>query len=165
MAFSPKSIAQREPVWSTATVLVRLVLAAGFLSAVADRFGWWGPPHTGAVAWGNFAAYTAYTQTLTPYLTGALLDAAAWAATVAELVLGLMLLAGVLLRWTAWAASAVLLVFGLSMALFLGWEAPLSASVFAAAAAALLLALSPVSSFAFSFDRLFDRNDRLKLQR
>ncbi|MFI5614408.1 hypothetical protein [Amycolatopsis sp. NPDC051903] len=75
-------------------------------------------------------------------------------------MLGLTLLAGVLLRWSAWAAAALLLVFALSMAMFLSWEAPLSASVFAAAAAALLLALSPVRTFAFSIDRLFAKRDR-----
>ncbi|MFI5614407.1 hypothetical protein [Amycolatopsis sp. NPDC051903] len=31
---------KQERVWSIATVLTRLALAAGFLSAVADRFGW-----------------------------------------------------------------------------------------------------------------------------
>ncbi|MET7995724.1 hypothetical protein ABZU76_33010 [Amycolatopsis sp. NPDC005232] len=38
-ALSPNSIARAERVWSAATVLARLALAAGFLSAVADRFG------------------------------------------------------------------------------------------------------------------------------
>ncbi|MFI5614179.1 hypothetical protein [Amycolatopsis sp. NPDC051903] len=157
MALSLEPVARRERVWSTATVLARLALAAGFLSAVADRFGWWGPPHTASVSWGDFAAYTAYTHRLAPYLPGGLVDAAAWAATAAELVLGLTLLAGFLVRWSAGAAAALLLVFALSMALFLSWEAPLSASVFAAAAAALLLGLSPVRTFAFSFDRLCER--------
>ncbi|MEV6900015.1 hypothetical protein [Amycolatopsis sp. NPDC051372] len=156
-ALSPNSIARRERVWSAATVLARLALAAGFLSAVADRFGGWGPPHTGQVGWGDFAAYTAYTHSLSPYVPDGLSGAAAWGATAAESVLGLTLLAGVLVRWSAWAATALLAVFGVSMGLFLGWEAPLSASVFAAAAATLLLALSPVDTFAVSFDRLFQR--------
>jgi uncharacterized membrane protein YphA (DoxX/SURF4 family) len=151
------SVAQQERVWSVATVFARLALAAGFLSAVADRFGWWGPPHTGQVGWGDFAAYTAYAHSLSPYMPDGLQGAAAWAGTAAESVLGLALLAGILVRWTALAAMALLLGFGLSMALFLGLEAPLSYSVFGAAAAALLLALAPVDSFALSVDRLFGR--------
>lgn len=127
------------------------------LSAVADRFGWWGPQHSGSVAWGDFAQYTAYMQSLVPYLTGGILDAVAWAATVVEILLGLMLLAGVLLRWVAWAAMGLQAVFALSMSLFLGWEAPLSASVFSAAAAASLLALALVRAFAFSVDRFVER--------
>ncbi|MFC0541651.1 cupin domain-containing protein [Kutzneria chonburiensis] len=149
--------ARRERVWSVATVFARLALAAGFLSAVADRFGIWGPPHTGAVGWGDFATYTAYTHTLSPYLPDMFQGAAAWAATAAETVLGLTLLAGILVRWSALAATALLLGFALSMGLFLGWEAPLSNSVPAAAAAALLLALAPVDRFAFSVDGMFAR--------
>ncbi|MGO1056279.1 hypothetical protein [Crossiella sp. CA198] len=149
--------ARQERAWSVATVFARLALAAGFLSAVADRFGWWGPPNTGSVGWGDFSAYTAYTHVLSPYVPDGLQSAAAWGATAAESVLGLTLLAGVLVRWSAWAAMALLLGFALSMGLFLDWEAPLSNSVFAAAAAALLLALAPVDTFALSVDQLFGR--------
>jgi len=151
------AIAWQERVWSVATVFARLALAAGFLSAVADRFGWWGPPHTGQVGWGDFAAYTAYAHTLSPYMPDGLQGAAAWAGTAAESVLGLTLLAGVLVRWSALAATALLLGFGLSMGLFLGPEAPLSYSVFGAASAALLLVLAPVDTFALSIDRIFGR--------
>ena len=157
---SPTAVAQREGVWSVATVVARLALAAGFLSAVADRFGWLGPPHTGQVGWGDFAAYTAYAHTLSPYMPDGLQGAAAWAATTAESLLGLALLAGVLVRWSALAAMALLLGFGLSMALFLGPEAPLSYSVFAAAAAAQMLALAPVDTFALSVDRISTRPPR-----
>ena len=34
---------------------VRLALGLSFLSAVADRFGWWGAFGQLNVAWGNFA--------------------------------------------------------------------------------------------------------------
>ncbi|GAA1700642.1 hypothetical protein GCM10009745_54460 [Kribbella yunnanensis] len=54
-------------------------------------------------------------------------------------------------------ATGLLLTFGLSMGLFLGWEAPLSASVFGAASTALLLALAPVDSFALSIESIFER--------
>jgi quercetin dioxygenase-like cupin family protein len=57
----------------------------------------------------------------------------------------------------AWAATALLVGFAVSMGLFLGWEAPLSNSVFAAASAALLLGLAPVDTFALSVDRILPR--------
>lgn len=151
------SVARTERAWSTATVIARLALASGFLSAVADRLGWWGPPGTGQVGWGNFTAYTAYAHTLSPFVPDGLAGATAWAATMTESALGLMLLFGVFVRWAASAATAVLMVFALSMGMFLGWEAPLSYSVFAAAAAAFLLALAPVSAFPLSLDRIFDK--------
>jgi uncharacterized membrane protein YphA (DoxX/SURF4 family) len=155
-------VAQRERLWPFATVLARLALAGGFLSAVADRFGLWGPPNTGQVGWGNFAAYTAYAHTLSPYMPDMLQGAAAWFATAAESVLGLALLAGVLVRWTALGATALLLGFGLSMALFLGLEAPFSYSVFGAMSAALLLALAPVNTFPLSIDRIFERKRTIR---
>ena len=36
-----------------AATALRVALAAGFLSAVADRFGLWGMPGTPGVAWGD----------------------------------------------------------------------------------------------------------------
>ncbi|WP_198961957.1 hypothetical protein [Pseudonocardia sp. MH-G8] len=140
--------------WSVATVFTRVALSAGFLSAVADRFGLWGPAGTANVSWGGFEPYLAYVAALAPYLPAPLLGVAGWGATLAELALGLTLLLGVALRWSAWLSVATLLVFGLSMFLFAGFEAPLSASVFSACAAALLLALSPAHGHAFTVDGL-----------
>ena len=36
-------------------VFLRLVLGGAFLSAVADRFGLWGPAGTRNASWGDFA--------------------------------------------------------------------------------------------------------------
>ncbi|WP_211241083.1 hypothetical protein [Pseudonocardia spinosispora] len=155
---SLKAAAQRARVWSAVTVFARLALAAGFLSAVADRFGLWGPPGTGSVGWGDFATYTAYAHSLSPYIPDGLQGATAWAATIAESTIGLALLAGVLVRWSALAATGLLLGFAMSMGLFLGWTAPFSYSVFAAAAASLLVAIAPVNTFALSVDQIFSRN-------
>ncbi|MEU8632608.1 DoxX family protein [Amycolatopsis sp. NPDC048633] len=144
----------RQPVWTAATVFARMTLSPGFLSAVADRLGVWGPADTGSVTWGDFASFIEYTQKLAPYLPIGVVQLTAWVATAVELVLGLSLLAGVAMRWSAWAATGLLLVFALSMGIFVDWEAPLSASVFPACAAAALLALAPVRTFALSLDRL-----------
>ncbi len=126
-----------------ATVFARLALAAAFLSAVADRFGLWGPPGTPNVFWGDFESFTAYTHVLAPYLPGVLVDIVAWGATIVEIVLAVGLLLGVALRWTAFASAATLLIFGISMFVFAGFETPFSASVFTAAAAALLVGSAP----------------------
>ena len=42
---------------SAAMIVVRIALAVAFLSAVADRFGMWGPPGSKGVAWGNIENY------------------------------------------------------------------------------------------------------------
>lgn len=46
------------------TLLLRIVLGRGFLSAVADRFGFWRQPGDIAVAWGNWENFIAYTSKL-----------------------------------------------------------------------------------------------------
>ncbi len=43
------------------SVFLRLALGLSFLSAVADRFGWWGAFGHPNVAWGSFARFVAYT--------------------------------------------------------------------------------------------------------
>ena len=125
---------------NTAPVAMRLALAAGFLSAVADRFGLWGPSGTPGVSWGGFAKFLDYTATILPYLSTALVAVAGWASTVAEIVLGVALLAGVRVRLAALASGVLLLTFAIAMTTALGPEAPLSYSVWTAAAGAFLLA-------------------------
>jgi quercetin dioxygenase-like cupin family protein/uncharacterized membrane protein YphA (DoxX/SURF4 family) len=125
------------------SALLRLALAAAFASAVADRFGAWGPAGTPGVAWGDFASFTAYAKTLNPWAPAALVPFLAWAATAAEAVLAVTLAAGVATRLSALASGAMLFCFALAMTFTLGVKAPLNYSVFTAAAAALLLAMLP----------------------
>jgi len=42
-------------------LFARFALGASFLSAVADRFGLWGPYGAKNVSWGNFAHFVEYT--------------------------------------------------------------------------------------------------------
>jgi uncharacterized membrane protein YphA (DoxX/SURF4 family) len=126
--------------YGVAAVFLRLALAAGFLSAVADRFGLWGPAGTPGVAWGGFDPFLAYTGTLLWYLPADLVPAAGWAATVLEVALAFGLLAGVRLRAVALASGVVLSVFAATMTIALGPEPALSSSVWSAAAGAFLLA-------------------------
>jgi uncharacterized membrane protein YphA (DoxX/SURF4 family) len=65
----------------------------------------------------------------------------AWAATAAELSLGLLLVLGLWIRWTSLASAVLLVLFGTAMAISFGVKSPLDYSVFSASAAALLLAL------------------------
>jgi uncharacterized membrane protein YphA (DoxX/SURF4 family) len=123
-----------------AAAFLRVALAAGFLSAVADRFGLWGPAGTPGVAWGSFDPFLAYTGKLLWYLPAGLVPVAGWAATVLEVVLAVGLLVGVRLRAVAFASGVLLVVFAVAMTVALGPEPPLSYSVWTAAAGAFLLA-------------------------
>ena len=125
---------------AVAAIFLRFALAAGFLSAVADRFGLWGPPGTPGVTWGGFDPFLAYTGKLLWFLPAGLVPAAGWAATVLEVALAVSLLAGVRPRAVALATGVLLSVFAVTMTVALGPEAPLSYSVWSAAAGAFLLA-------------------------
>ena len=48
-------------------VFVRYALAITFLSAVADRFGFWGAPGAENVAWGSWSNFLEYTALLNPW--------------------------------------------------------------------------------------------------
>lgn len=118
----------------------RLALAAGFLSAVADRFGWWGPPGSPGVVWGAWQPFLDYVALLNWFAPAALIPLLGWAATVAEVVLAVGLLVGWRLALVARLSGGLLLIFAVTMAVAFGPKPPLDYSVLAAAAAAFLLA-------------------------
>lgn len=122
-----------------AAVYARIALGAAFLSGIASRFGLWGE-HVG---YGNFANFVRYTAEVNSFMPASTIPFLAWAATVAELVLGIGLVLGVGLRWVALASALLLVLFGTAMAISFGIKEPLDYSVFSASAAALLLALRP----------------------
>ena len=123
-----------------AMVMLRVALGLAFLSAVADRFGIWGPPGTPNVAWGTFASFLEFTGLLLGFFPPALVKVCGWIATVLEVVLGLLLLVGWQVRWVAMASAGLLFSFALFMTLSLGVEPAFSYSVWTAAAAAFVLA-------------------------
>jgi uncharacterized membrane protein YphA (DoxX/SURF4 family) len=120
-------------------LFLRLSLGIGFLSAVADRFGFW---HQN-VAWGNWENFLKYTAKLTPWLPEALVPVAGIIATVAEIIFAVALLVGFRTRMFAQLSGGLLLVFAFSMAGALGIKPPLDYSVFAASAGAFALSLLP----------------------
>lgn len=126
--------------WSR--VMVRVALGVAFLSAVADRFGLYGPPGTNGVGWGDWSQFVAYAGTLNWFLPGTLVPFVAAVATVLEIVFGVALIAGYMVRRAALGSAVLLTLFGVAMATGLDITAPIDYSVFTAAAAALLLAVS-----------------------
>lgn len=126
-----------RPMW--AERFARLALGAAFLSGIASRFGWWGA----GVGYGSFANFVRYTGEVNSFMPKATIPFLAWAATAAELGLGVLLVAGVWRRPVAAASAALLASFGIAMAISFGPKEPLDYSVFSACACALLLAVSP----------------------
>ncbi|MGN7758012.1 DoxX family membrane protein [Chryseobacterium sp. 22532] len=129
-------------------LFLRLALAVTMLSAVADRFGFWGANS----AWGNWANFETYTRKLTFFLPESLSIVSAYAATFFEIIFPLMLLVGWKIRIAAYGAGFLLLVFALSMTIALGVKAPLDYSVWVGSTGAFLLAVQP--KYFFSIDHL-----------
>jgi putative oxidoreductase len=122
-----------------ALLFVRITLGIGFLSGVADRFGLWRGRNVG---YGNFDGFISYTAKVNSFMPAFSIPFLAWSATIAELVLGVLLLWGLWLRWTALASALLLILFGTAMAISFGAKSPLDYSVFTASAAAILLAVN-----------------------
>ena len=120
-------------------IALRLSLAAAFLSAVADRFGWWAP--FGQGNWGSMGPFADYAHQLVPFASGWFLTVIVWGATASEAALGVLLLVGWRPKLVGAATCLVLIVFGIAMAVSLGMESPLSYSVFSAASGAAAYAI------------------------
>lgn|SRR4051794_21606661 len=137
-------------------LFARVAIGTSFLSAVADRFGVWGPFGAKNVSWGDFAHFVEYTGAVMSRFPSLLTVSLAWAATVAEALFGILLIAGFKTRISSVFSGVLLLSFAVGMVTGLGIKAPLDYSVFSAAAAAFLLALW--SPDRFTLDKLLNQS-------
>ena len=134
-------------------LFLRLAISLTILSAVADRFGFWGENSV----WGNWENFEKYTQQLTFFLPESLGTFAAFAATFFEILFPLMLIFGFKTKIAAFGTGVLLLIFGLSMTVALGIKAPFDYSVWVGSAAAFLLAIQ--EKFSLSFDELLRKDN------
>ncbi len=124
--------------WERLGILyARIALGAAFLSGIASRFGLYGKN----VGYGNFANFVSYTAEVNSFMPTFTIPFLAWAATAAELFLGITLILGIWPRWVALGSALLLALFGIAMAISFGIRSPLDYSVFSASATAVLLAL------------------------
>ena len=128
------------------TLLLRLALALGFLSAVASRLNLWGKKSSG---WSNFLDYTAQVNS---FLPKSFIPTIAVASTILETGLGILLLIGFKTNYAACGAALLTLLFAFAMTYSFGIKEPLDYSVFAFSAGAFLLATIPY--YKWSIDQL-----------
>jgi uncharacterized membrane protein YphA (DoxX/SURF4 family) len=136
---------------SIAALFVRVALGTAFLSAVASRFSIW-PKTMGGGSWHGFMEYVAE---LNPWAPESLIPFLGGAATIAELTFGILLILGFKQRLIGIFAGILLMIFALSMTIGTGVKSPFDYSVYTAAAASFLYAVSWPSLW--SFDSLFAR--------
>lgn len=117
-------------------LFLRLAIAAGFLSAVVDRFGLW--PND-VSAWGNWDNFVKYTATINPWIPSSAIPALAITATAAEVVFALCLIIGLKTKLFAFLSGILLLIFALSMTFSIGIKPVFDYSVFIGAAGAFAL--------------------------
>jgi len=129
------------------SLLLRLALASGFLSAVASRLGLWGKHSSG---WSGFLDYTAQVNS---FLPKSLIPTVAFASTILETGLGILLFIGFKTKYAAYAAALLTLFFALAMTCSFGIKESLDYSVFTFSAGAFLLATMPY--YNWSIDQLF----------
>lgn len=116
-------------------LFLRLALSLTFFSAVADRFGGW----SYHVAWGNWGSFVNYTHQLLPWLSSSMNSFIAIMATLAEVILGILILVGWKTKMAAFWSGILLLLFALAMSFSNGLKTAFDASVFTASAAAFAL--------------------------
>ncbi len=138
-----------------AQLFLRVTLSVSFLSAVADRFGFWGAPGSASVSWGDWQSFVSYSNSVNSFVPAALGNVLAILATTLEVLLALLLLAGYKLRLAAIASGVLLTLFALAMTISFGIKPSLDYSVWTGAAACFLL--STVSSNAYSLDGLLSK--------
>ena len=119
-------------------LFLRLAISAGFLSAVADRFGWWGKEVS---VWGNWDVFLEYTQLISPWVPSSLIPTIGIVATAAEVLFALFLIVGFKTELMAKLSGFLLLIFALSMAFSTGVKGAFDYSVFPASAGAFALSL------------------------
>jgi putative oxidoreductase len=128
-----------------ATVLLRFILATGFLSAVASRLGLWGSHSSG------WEKYLDYVRDVNSFAPVSIIPLLAIASTILESAFAILLLIGYKTRWTALGTSVLTLLFALAMTYSFGIKEPLDYSVFAFSASAFLLTTIP--DYPYSIDK------------
>lgn len=132
-------------------LFLRIAISVTMLSAVADRFGFWGDNSS----WGNWKNFEVYTQKLTYFLPEILSIFSAYIATFLEILFPVMLILGYKTRIASYGSGILLLVFAVSMAVALGAKAPLDYSVWIGSAGAFLLAVQ--QEYPYSIDSMLQK--------
>ena len=136
-------------------LLLRIALGIGFLSAVADRFGYWGLPGESGIAWGNWENFVQYVGKLNFGSSAAFANLLAIIATALEIAFGVLLIIGFKIKYIAFSSGILLLIFALEMSINTHLKSALDASVFAASFGAFLLSVQPEGKW--SLDHLLQK--------
>jgi len=119
-------------------LFLRFGIGIGFLSAVADRFGFW---PAAISAWGNWESFLGYTELINPLIPESLVPVFGILATAAEIIFGISLIIGFKTELVAKLSGFLMLIFALSITFSTGIKGAFDYSVFTASAAAFGLSI------------------------
>ncbi|MCB9201692.1 MAG: DoxX family protein [Flavobacteriales bacterium] len=119
-------------------LFLRFAISFGFLSAVADRFGFWNKEVS---VWGNWNNFLQYTELINPWFPNSIIPSIGIIATLAEIVLAIGLIIGFKTELFAKLSGFLMLSFALSMTFSTGIKGAFDYSVFSASAGAFALSL------------------------
>jgi uncharacterized membrane protein YphA (DoxX/SURF4 family) len=122
-----------------AQLFARIAVSASFISAVADRFGIWGPSGDSGIVWGNWNNFLEYSNSINSWLPSSAGNFLALSATALEIILPLFLLTGYKTKYAAGAAGILLMMFAISLTISFGIKATLDYSVLTGIAACFLI--------------------------
>ena len=132
------------------SVFLRVAIAIAYLSAVADRFGFWGK---GAI-WGNMENFIKYTAQTNSFLPAGMAPLLGWTATILEITFGVLLITGFKTRLAALGSAGLLFLFATAMLLSFGAKPVFDYAVLTGIAASL--ALYSLPEHPYSLDKAFN---------
>jgi len=136
-------------------LFTRIAIGSAYFIYGADRLGLWGKPGDKNVAWGDWEHFMARAEKVMGFLPHGLIGPFAVIATVAEISLGILLIAGYKTKYAAFGGGILAFLFATSMAISFGILSPLGSGVFAVCAACFLLQTIP--AYSFSVDALLKK--------
>lgn len=119
-------------------LFLRVALSTAFLSAVADRLGFW---PEGLFSWGNWDVFVESTQAMNPWFPESMIPTVAFIATFLEVAFAIFILVGFKTELFAKWSGYLLLVFALAITFSSNIKGAFDYSVFSASAAAFALSL------------------------
>lgn len=137
-------------------LFVRIAVATAFLSAVADRLGFWGAPGSPNASWGDWEHFLNYSNKLNFFVPPGVGELLAIIATALEIVFAFLLLIGYKTKIISFASGILLVLFGATMTLAFGIKSTFTYSVWIGASACFLLAT--LNHYAYSLDNYLKKS-------
>ena len=134
-------------------LFLRVAISFGFISAVADRFGYW-PKEISA--WYSWDAFLEYTALINPFAPESLIPALGIIATITEVIFACCLIIGFKTELFAKLSGFLILSFALAMASSTGIKGVFDYSVLATSAGGF--ALSTMKDKYFELDVLLKKS-------